>query len=376
MPRTLKVLHLCQRDDPSTGGAVQVAGSLVKQFTHLDDVDARLLFLYGEPGAFYDRLGERCEYLKLRSSRDVPLYGVRLIRRLSSVDIVHHHDMLAWSNLASLVVPGLKRIMHGHVAAGVRNFGWRTKIANRIQTTHLDRFIAITRDVANSWADDGVSPSLITVVNNGIDMDQFSADEAARIALRREFGFGDSDIVMGFVGRLHNAMKGVDDFIKTLSYCHQRYKAIIVGEGPDRTSLTQLAAKLGVETRVRFAGGVIDPHRYYSAMDMFLFTSRFEHFGLAPLEAIAAGVPVFSFQCAGGFNEWASDDLMYRLDSRDCAQMARLIEETTQSGTARQTSIRAQSYVRARFDVSRMADQVADVYRQLTCGDQPAAPKE
>ncbi|MDQ5958068.1 MAG: hypothetical protein QG665_416 [Patescibacteria group bacterium] len=69
---------------------------------------------------------------------------------------------------------------------------------------------------------------------------------------------------------------------------------VIVGEGPERKSISLLAGRLGVADRVVFEGWKTDLASYYKTADVFLQTSRFEGYGLSLVEAISCGLPVVS----------------------------------------------------------------------------------
>ena len=363
----IRVAHLCQRDDPKTGGALQVAALLVDKLVSVADIDAKLLFLYGPPGPMGEQFPTRCEYLGLTGSREVPRLGHRLLKSLRTVDVAHHHDMLTWSNLFSTLIPGVRRVMHGHVAAGVRSFGWRTRLANRVQTLRLSRFIAISEDVGESWKTAGVAADRVTVIGNAIDLERFRRREQERARLRNQLDIGDTDLVLGYVGRLHDVMKGTADFVRTLAQLPQQYVGFVIGDGSDRQAMERLADELGVGSRVRMIGAVEDPAGYYSAMDAFLFTSRFEHFGLTPMEAIAAGLPVFAFECEGGFREWAGDDLMFLAQDRDPIAMAQRIETAMASGQGSEKAASAMKVLTRRHSATAFVDRVAEVYREI-CG--------
>ncbi len=79
-------------------------------------------------------------------------------------------------------------------------------------------------------------------------------------------------------------------------------KLLFVGDGPERTTAEQLARELGVCDNVRFVGKQEQMEDILAIADLFLLTSDYESFGLAALEAMAAGVPVVSTN-AGGLPE-------------------------------------------------------------------------
>ncbi|MCW8221386.1 glycosyltransferase, partial [Streptomyces griseolus] len=77
---------------------------------------------------------------------------------------------------------------------------------------------------------------------------------------------------------------------------------LLAGDGPEAGALRALAARLGVADRVRFAGecgegAAPDVPAVLAAMDVFVSASREESFGLAVVEALAAGLPVVHGAC-------------------------------------------------------------------------------
>jgi glycosyltransferase involved in cell wall biosynthesis len=74
---------------------------------------------------------------------------------------------------------------------------------------------------------------------------------------------------------------------------------LIVGEGPARGPLESLIHRLGLSTCVRFAGARRDIPRILPALDVFVLPSLYEGFGIAILEAMAAGKPVVATTVGG-----------------------------------------------------------------------------
>ncbi len=76
-------------------------------------------------------------------------------------------------------------------------------------------------------------------------------------------------------------------------------KLLLVGDGPDRSNVEQLTRDLGIQQEVRFLGKQDPVQEILSIADLFLLTSGSESFGLAPLEAMACGVPVVCSDVGG-----------------------------------------------------------------------------
>ena len=79
-------------------------------------------------------------------------------------------------------------------------------------------------------------------------------------------------------------------------------KLLFIGDGPERQMAEELSRELGVCDDMRFVGKQEQMEDILAIGDLFLLPSEYESFGLAALEAMAAGVPVISSN-AGGLSE-------------------------------------------------------------------------
>jgi L-malate glycosyltransferase len=99
-------------------------------------------------------------------------------------------------------------------------------------------------------------------------------------------------------------IKRVGDVIKIFTNVREQMPArlLLVGDGPERRSMEDLARKLQVQDDVRFLGKQEQIEEILLVSDLFILPSEYESFGLAAMEAMAANVPVISSD-AGGLPE-------------------------------------------------------------------------
>lgn len=143
-----------------------------------------------------------------------------------------------------------------------------------------------------------VDPARIRVVHPGVDFERFSGPDraACRAEIRGRYGIGPKDLLVLFVG-MNFEVKGLDTIIAAVGKARRAHpdaaiRLLVVGRG-DARKYGDIAREHGVGGAVSFAG----PHqegveRYYRAADLFAMLSRFDTFGMAVLEAMAAGLPV------------------------------------------------------------------------------------
>ncbi|GAB4415255.1 MAG: glycosyltransferase family 4 protein [Anaerolineales bacterium] len=130
----------------------------------------------------------------------------------------------------------------------------------------------------------------IPVIPNGVDLEKFSLAEREWTPPR-----------LLSVGRVVY-QKGLDLAMRALAELKsQPWEWRIAGDGPQMNSLKKLAAELGIEDRIRFAGWQSKEQlrERYQQANLFLFPSRHEGMPNAILEAMACGLPVIATQIAG-----------------------------------------------------------------------------
>ncbi|HET9147542.1 MAG TPA: glycosyltransferase family 4 protein [Acetobacteraceae bacterium] len=200
-------------------------------------------------------------------------------------------DLLVTSNWGSIewaMANHLPRIPHIHVEDG---FGpeernrqlprrvWTRRIALRGSRVVLPSHTLLT--IATTiWNLPGKN---LDYIPNGVDLRRFAPIPHAPGEVA----------VIGCVAALRPE-KNLSRLLKAARMVaeHRRVRLIIAGDGPERPSLTALAAELGLE--VDFRGNVTDPAPLYREFDIFALSSDTEQMPLSILEAMASGLPIAS----------------------------------------------------------------------------------
>jgi glycosyltransferase involved in cell wall biosynthesis len=111
------------------------------------------------------------------------------------------------------------------------------------------------------------------------------------------------------VGRLTH-QKGFDillDAFAKIEGAFPGWRLVIWGEGEDREKLEKQRRMLGLEDRVEMPGVTAKPGQWIETADVFVLSSRYEGWGIVLLEAMAAGLPVVSFNCKWGPSAMITD---------------------------------------------------------------------
>jgi glycosyltransferase involved in cell wall biosynthesis len=168
-----------------------------------------------------------------------------------------------------------------------------------------DRFILVSRFHRDDYRRQGMSVERAAVLYNPIDTGRFRPSPAARTSIRARLGFGDSDTVVGYVGRMIEA-KGVFtllDAAERLLAAEASARLLWVGDGEDSAALHARIARSPYAARHRFLEWESDMAAVYPGLDLLAVPSLYpEPFGRVSVEAQAACVPVVS-SLAGGLPE-------------------------------------------------------------------------
>ncbi|MEU2825662.1 glycosyltransferase [Streptomyces bacillaris] len=326
------------------------------------------------PGPVADGLradGVRVVHLGMRGNRDLSAVGrlTRLIRD-GRYDLVHTHLYRAcvYGRIAA-------RLAGVRAAVATEHSLGRAEIEGRPLTRGIRALylsterlgaatVAVSSTVAGRLRDWGVPAERIRLVPNGIDADRFRFDPDRRLAVRAALGIPEGAFVVGGVGRLVPG-KRFDVAVRAVAALPGVW-LLLAGDGPEAPALRALAARLGAADRIRLlgecgvegGGPVPGVPALLSAVDTFVSTSREESFGLAAVEALAAGLPVLHDACP------AIDDLSAAhapgatriAGSPD--ELTAVLRQRIQACPDRRPPPRAVGH----YDIRRSSERLMDVY--------------
>jgi glycosyltransferase involved in cell wall biosynthesis len=313
---------------------------------------------------------------RLQRHRFDPAAAIRLGRHLRGdppdvLFILDHHNAMLWGRVAALL-NGVPRVVVASHATGLfgrrRNF----RLTDRWLLEFTDRVVALSRAHANYLVEtEGVSPGSITVIENGIPVDEYAVvEDDSRAALGRELGLGPQDRVIIMVAALRpeKAHEVFLDAARLLVASHSDLKFLIVGDGPRRGELESMRSRLGLDEHVRFLGVRDDVARLLHTARVLTLPSHpaVETLPLSVLEAMAAGVPVIATR-VGSLPEVIDSGrtgvLIEPGDPRAlAAAIAGMVDDPARS---RKMAEAAREVVQSRFSVEPMVDKYAALFQSL-----------
>jgi L-malate glycosyltransferase len=288
------VLHVMQ-----VAGAEMLVREIVRQMA---GVFEPTIFCLDEIGPLGEQLrdeGVDVINLERRPGRDyrVAWRMARLIEK-RGIELVHAHQYTPffYAALAKLLLAGRLRLIlteHGRHYPDVVSS--KRRFANRWLLGPLaDAITGVCQFSADSLArNDGFSRNKIAVIDNGIVLDRYKPTNDLG-GSRARLGLDPARLYVGNIARFHP----VKDQVMLLrafarvATARDDVDLLLVGDGPLRETLRDLALSLGIHDRVRFLGIRADVPDILPALDVFALTSLSEAASLTLLEAMASGVPV------------------------------------------------------------------------------------
>ena len=154
---------------------------------------------------------------------------------------------------------------------------------------------------------------------------------------------------------------------------HPTWHLALAGQGPERVRLEALARSLGVAERVHFTGE-LSPERvaqFLKSLDVFVFPTLAETFGLAVVEAAQAGIPVVANDLEVLREVLRADDGPCALfvDANDTASFAAAVDRLLHDAALRATLIARSRGLEARYSVDAMAGRYADLISAVSAGE-------
>jgi len=237
--------------------------------------------------------------LNMRKGLADPRGWVRLNRWLwrTRPDLIHAHlphaSWLArWSRLAA-PVPVVVDTLHSSSTGRLgRKIGY---LCSRWLPDHVTAVSQAT--AASHLAARMVGQDELTVLENGIDLQEWRPDSGARARLRHGLAVADEFLWLA-VARL-DAVKDFPTLLAAMKRLPQNARLAILGDGPLRGELVAMAGQFGIEHRVRFVGFETDVKRWMQAADGFVLASRFEGLPMVLLEAGACALPAVATDVPG-----------------------------------------------------------------------------
>ena len=312
------------------------------------------------------------------------LHDARSVARLAHLirserpHILHTHTAKAGAiaRAASLLAGAARprvvlHTFHGHVLKGYFD-PRRTALFRQVERALArasDVLVAVSPEVRDELVELRVAPrEKFVVIRLGIPLEERLGDPTADEDYRHLYGIPSGAFVVGWVGR----MTGVKDTAAVLDIVRAaRERGVdavlcMVGDGPDRERLEQLAHELGIARVCYFVGYQEDVAGYYRLFDAFVLPSVNEGTPVSAIESLASRTPVVANR-VGGVPDVVRDGIDgFLVEPGDVDGAAEKLETLAANPELRARMGEAgRSRVLERYSVPRLVDDVDRLYRAL-----------
>lgn len=365
MPDRIRVAAIIGNLNREHGGAQQLLYDIFRRLP--DEFEPRVYHLFG-PGTFreeFEAAGIPVHHLKAASNYDIGAFW-RLVDRLreDQPDVLHTNSPVSgvWGRIAAMLVSDLSVVSVEHSVR--RAYRIWPRLANGLTIPLADAVVGVSPPVVealrSAW-EGRLLPAGTRIVSipNGVDTERFSPGSS-------NVGAGWDGPIVGTVGRLIEA-KGIDRLLHAWPDVIEAVpdaRLEIVGDGPMRRGLEELAGRLGVDPSVSFLGYRADPLPAYRRFDVAVFPSRWEGFGLTVAEAMATELPVVASDIPP-FRHVVGDAGLLVADQETDALADATLDLLRQPERRVRLGEEARERVQSSFSAERLAGDYADMYRRL-----------
>ena len=286
---------------------------------------------------FFEKVIKRLVWLNKIYRGDVshPFFS-SVVRRIKKwkPDVIHLHNLHGgWVDLKALALlsqhyPVIftlhdEWILTGHCGSTLDCTGWQTGCT---ECPYLDRYVQIKRPITEKLrkekerfltmlADNHsvlVSPSNwlkervvaagvwkkkeLVVVPNGIDLEPFKTLDKNKTALRKELNLPIDEKLVFFVadGGSQNSVKGFSDIRDMLNFQHgfaRKFTLVVAGDAIAQREIININNVTVIKVGYLYREQLL---KYYAAVDLFLYPTKADSFGLVIAEAMASALPIIT----------------------------------------------------------------------------------
>ncbi len=284
----------------------------------------------------------------------------KFTERARDADILHAQDIAsvppAMAVRARTGAPVVTTFHTSHFLKRAEQPLWKPILGRMVRTS--DYALAASVEIAR--VAEGLAPGThVEALTNGVETSLFrpvpptlSATERWRLIVPR---------------RLF-PKNGVEYLVRAMPYIVERVdaEAVLIGDGPERQRLEELARELGVDGRVTFLGKRRNDEMagLLSSGDLAIFPSLMEATSVAALESMACELPVAASR-VGGLPEIVDDEVGGLFEPADPRSLADTVVRLLGSGRLEEMGRRARTRVVEKWSNDRLAERHLEIYRAL-----------
>lgn len=292
-------------------------------------------------------------------------YRLARIFRSTSTDIVHTRNPEAYFfGFLGAKLAGTKAIIHSEHGRTFNDRAIRLHV-QRWFSRYTDVILALSQQLKNDLVlHIGIPPSRVEVVYNGVDI------EGAKKIKRngKHQGISAGKFTIGSVGRLV-PVKNYQLLLRAVRRMEKEdVQVVLIGDGPERASLENLALELGIAKQTIFLGHCNDVFSQLASMDVFVLPSFSEGISNTMLEAMACGIPVIASNVGGNpeILKHSVEGLLF--ENNDESELTSNLLSMYGDPAAREKfALAGRARVERDFSMAAMISTYAQLYSRVYC---------
>jgi glycosyltransferase involved in cell wall biosynthesis len=246
---------------------------------------------------------------------------------------------------------------------------------------HVDYIIAISEVIRKNIIETHpVNADKVGIIHHGVDFGRFKFSPSLRERSRKQLGIRPNELLIGIIGRLQVA-KGYLEFLEMARQIAPKFKNVKFlligeasrGEAAQANLILARVAALQLGERLLHPGYRDDIPELLAAMDLFVFPSYAEAFGLVLIEAMSLKLPVISSDCDGVLDIVLPGETGILIPPKDISQLVQAVEWLI-TDREKRIALGEAGFQRARshFSETRMFDQIEALYQNLLASKKKA----
>ncbi|MBP5800404.1 MAG: glycosyltransferase [Prevotella sp.] len=291
----------------------------------------------------------------------LPIYSLKNIffvrRIIKNYDVIHVHlfPTIYWAAFAS-IFKHIPMVYTEHSTSNKRRGKWYLRPIEQFVYSRYRRIISIseqTQYALTNWLGAATTDLRFTVVHNGINLSAFKPATHSK--------YQPDTLIM--VSRFE-VSKDQDTVLRAMQLLPTTLHLLLIGDGSRLETCKALCNSLKIQGRVHFLGARDDIATLLTNADIAIQSSHWEGFGLAAVEAMAAGLPVIASDVDGLRQVVEGAGLLFpKGDAEALSKLVKLLhsDNHTYKIIAEKCQHRSQQY-----DIQETTNKYITIYEEVT----------
>lgn len=358
---SVRVLHVI--NSLATGGAEKLILDSLPIYKE-KGLQVELFLLNGGETSFLNKLKE--ENIKVISSKYKsfynPLHVLELTSLMNNYDLVHVHlfPALYWVGFAKLLTHAKAKLVYTeHNTSNRRRSKPLLKITDKLIYNVYHKLITISPEVDENLKDYlRFSNRKFKLIPNGVNLDEIKK----AVPIAKTLFFENDDVCLLQVSSFR-PQKDQETLIKSLLYLPEKFKILLVGDGPLRGKVEESVKKYKLENRVLFLGIRGDIPQLLKMADIVVLSSFHEGLSLSSIEGMASGKPFLASDVPGLHNIVKGAGILFpQGDSKILSEeILKLVKDKDYYQTISERGVERTN----NYDIKVMVNKYIRVYRNL-----------